>query len=90
MTLPITLAVTTAANQDGTRAVLITYTDATGATLDSAAMVFAPTEAAENVLQFIRARSRSVAAAHLTAADLPASFTVQLGLDTSLRNLDLL
>lgn len=90
MKLPITCAVATSVNPDGTFAVTGTYTDANSAVLDRFSFIFASETKAMEIIGAIHARTMEVATANITAADLPASFSVQIGLDTSLRNLDLL
>lgn len=90
MTFPATCAVTQSADSNGTINVRAVYTDANGDALDEFIHSFPPGTPPMDIMGYIREYSRGVMRQHVTPADLPASFSVQIGLDGSLRNLDLL
>lgn len=88
--LPCTVAITQTANPDGSVTVAGTVTDGNGSTVGTYSETVASGGSVGPVLEAIRAANRKLIGDHLTPADLPSEFTVQIGLDTSLRELDLL
>lgn len=84
--LPITADVSQAAVSGGVE-VSVTLTDATGVEFASTKFVAAtPVQA----LITLRTWARDRCDAYLTFADLPPSFSVPIGLDTAMREIDLL
>ena len=88
--IPITEAVSRVLNGDGSATVTATWTDADGTTIMSVTHTFPATVLPLSAVASLRKQAHEVIAGYLTWADLPPSFSVQIGLDTSLRELDLL
>lgn len=87
--LPATLQITQT-TPNGVTSFGATLTDGDGTVLGSTGGLMGDSLSALDVIRNLRGWARELLAASITPADLPASFTVQIGLDASLRELDLL
>ena len=87
--LPVTVNLSVAVS-GGTATATVTRVDGNGVSLHTDVFELPADVSLDVVLGKIRNSNRRVIGDYLTLADLPASFSVQIGLDTSLRELDLL
>jgi len=88
--IPFSETVSQSPGSDGSRTITVAITDGNGATvLQMSHTAPAGTRPLDAVAE-LRRQAHNVLADRITWADLPSSYTVQIGLDTTMRELDLL